>query len=57
LAGNARPSLRRFLLLGIGQIILGLGGMPDEQRSLVYLVRFTAFLLIIRAVVAKNRAT
>jgi hypothetical protein len=31
--------------------------MPDEQRSLVYLVRFTAFLLIIRAVVAKNRAT
>jgi membrane-associated PAP2 superfamily phosphatase len=46
-----------FLLLGIGQIILGLGGMPDEQRSLVYLVRFTAFLLIIRAVVAKNRAT
>ncbi|ANI79373.1 DUF5985 family protein [Sphingobium sp. EP60837] len=45
-----------FLLLGIGQIILGLGGMPDEQRSLVYLVRFTAFLLIIRAVVAKNRA-
>ncbi|WP_097092260.1 DUF5985 family protein [Novosphingobium sp. Chol11] len=46
-----------FLLLGAGQIFLALGGIPDEQRSFVYLVRFAAFLLIIRAVVAKNRAT
>jgi hypothetical protein len=44
-----------FFLLGLGQIILALGGIPDEQRSLVYLVRFTAFLLIIRAIVIKNR--
>lgn len=44
-----------FLLLGAGQIFLALGGIPDEQRSLVYLVRFAAFLLIIRAVVIKNR--
>ena len=44
-----------FLLLGTGQMFLALGGIPDEQRSLVYLVRFAAFMLIIRAVVIKNR--
>ena len=44
-----------FFLLGIGQIVLALGGIPDEQRSLVYLIRFAAFLLIIRAVMVKNR--
>ena len=44
-----------FLPLGTGQMFLALGGIPDEQRSLVYLVRFAAFMLIIRAVVIKNR--
>jgi len=45
----------RFFFLGTGQMFLALGGIPDEQRSLVYLVRFAAFMLIIRAVVIKNR--
>ena len=43
-----------FLLLGTGQAILALGGIPDEERAWVYLVRFAAFLLIIRAVLVKN---
>jgi hypothetical protein len=45
-----------FLLLGLGQAILALGGIPDEQRSWVYLVRLVAFLTIIVAIMRKNRA-
>jgi uncharacterized integral membrane protein len=45
-----------FLLLGVGQAILALGGIPDEQRSWVYLVRLFAFLTIIVAIMRKNRA-
>ncbi|MDT8757392.1 DUF5985 family protein [Sphingomonas psychrotolerans] len=45
-----------FLLLGVGQAILALGGIPDEQRSWVYLVRLVAFLTIIVAILRKNRA-
>lgn len=45
-----------FLLLGAGQAILALGGIPDEQRSWVYLVRLVAFLTIIVAILRKNRA-
>jgi uncharacterized integral membrane protein len=45
-----------FLLLGLGQAILALGGIPDEQRSWVYLVRLVAFLTIIVAILRKNRA-
>ena len=44
-----------FLLLGVGQAILALGGIPDEQRSWVYLVRLVAFLLIIGAFWHQNR--
>ncbi|AQR73479.1 DUF5985 family protein [Sphingomonas sp. LM7] len=45
-----------FLLLGFGQAILALGGIPDEQRSWVYLVRLVAFLIILYAILRKNRA-
>ena len=45
-----------FFLLGVGQAILALGGIPDEQRSWVYLVRLVAFLTIIVAILRKNRA-
>jgi len=45
-----------FFLLGIGQAILALGGVPDEQRSWVYLVRLVAFLTILFAILRKNRA-
>ncbi|ATY31853.1 DUF5985 family protein [Sphingomonas psychrotolerans] len=45
-----------FLMLGVAQAILALGGIPDEQRSWVYLVRLVAFLTIIVAILRKNRA-
>jgi uncharacterized membrane protein HdeD (DUF308 family) len=45
-----------FLLLGVAQAILALGGIPNEQRSWVYLVRLVAFLTIIAAILRKNRA-
>jgi hypothetical protein len=45
-----------FLLLGVAQAILALGGIPDEQRSWVYLVRLVAFLTIIVAILRKNHA-
>lgn len=45
-----------FLLLGVAQAILALGGVPDELRSWIYLVRLAAFLTIIVAILRKNRA-
>ena len=44
-----------FLLLGIGQAILALGGVPSEYRSWVYLVRLAGFVLILIAIVRKNQ--
>lgn len=45
-----------FWLLGLGQSILALAGVPLEERSSVYLIRLAAFLLIIFAIFRKNRA-
>lgn len=45
-----------FLLLGVAQSMLALGGVPDELRSWIYLVRLAAFLTIIVAILRKNRA-
>ncbi len=45
-----------FWLLGLGQAILALAGLPLEERSSVYLIRLAAFLLIIFAILRKNRA-
>jgi hypothetical protein len=45
-----------FLLLGLVQGALTISGAPLEERSPFYLVRFAAFMLIIVAVVRKNRA-
>ncbi|MBB5710014.1 DUF5985 family protein [Sphingomonas xinjiangensis] len=44
-----------FLLLGLGQAALVLGGVQDEQRPWVYLLRLAAFLIIVAAVLRKNR--
>jgi membrane-associated PAP2 superfamily phosphatase len=44
-----------FLLLGISQLILALGSLPDEHRAWVYLVRLAAFLLILGGILRKNR--
>ena len=44
-----------FLLLGLVQAILALGDIPVEERSWVYAIRLVAFLLILFAIVRKNR--
>lgn len=44
-----------FWLLGLGQAVLALAGVPLEERSSVYLIRLAAFLLIIFAIFRKNR--
>ena len=44
-----------FALLGVGQAILALANIPTEERSSVYLIRLTAFALILFAILRKNR--
>ena len=44
-----------FLLLGAVQAILALGNIPVEERSWVYAFRLAAFLLILFAIIRKNR--
>lgn len=46
-----------FLLLGVGQTLLALGGFPVEERSWIYLIRLAAFLLILVGIFSKNRAS
>lgn len=46
-----------FWLLGIGQTVITLGGVPLEDRSSVFLIRLAAFVLIIFAIYRKNRAS
>jgi hypothetical protein len=43
-----------FALLGLGQALLTLSGIPVEERSPLYLLRLAAFLLIIVAIIRKN---
>ena len=43
-----------FLLLGLNQALLVFYRVPAEERSWLYLIRLTAFLLIIVAIVGKN---
>ena len=45
-----------FWLLGASQAVLTLAGVPQEERSAVYLIRLLAFSLIIFAIFRKNRA-
>ena len=44
-----------FLLMGLVQAILALGNIPVEERSWVYAIRLAAFVLILVAIVRKNR--
>ncbi len=44
-----------FSLLALGQALLALSDVPVEERSWIYLLRLAAFLLIIVAIVRKNR--
>jgi len=43
-----------FILLGIGQALITLTGIPVEERSWLYMFRLGAFLLIILAILRKN---
>jgi hypothetical protein len=44
-----------FALLGAGQAILALANIPTEEQSYLYLIRLTAFALILAAILRKNR--
>jgi hypothetical protein len=46
-----------FALLGLVQAILALANFTTEEQSSIYLIRLGAFLLIILAILRKNRAT
>ncbi len=45
-----------FLLLAINRLMTALLQVPDDTRHFLYVVRLAAFLLIIWAIVDKNRA-
>ncbi len=44
-----------FVVEAINRVILGLSGNSDEHEPLIYLIRFLAFVLIMAAIVEKNR--
>ena len=44
-----------FGLLGTGQSILALANIPTEERGSIYLIRLSAFAVILFAIVRKNR--
>jgi membrane-associated PAP2 superfamily phosphatase len=43
-----------FALMGVNNAIIGLADIPREERSVVYLVRLAAFVLIIVGIVWTN---
>lgn len=45
-----------FWLLGLGQALLTFSDVPLEERTLLYLFRLAAFVLILTAIWRKNRA-
>jgi hypothetical protein len=45
-----------FALMGIERLLLGALNLPEEPTPRIYLIRFAAFLLIVAAIIDKNRA-
>jgi hypothetical protein len=45
-----------FALLGAGQAILALANIASEERGSIFVIRLVAFLLILVAIVRKNRS-
>jgi Family of unknown function (DUF5985) len=45
-----------FALLGTGQSVLALANISSEERGSLYLLRLTAFAIILVAIVRKNRS-
>lgn len=46
-----------FVAFGINRFVLALVASPSEDRPALYLIRLAAFLLILVAIVDKNRQT
>lgn len=46
-----------FFLLSIERLVLGYIGARNEPSPLIYLIRLSAFILIIFAIVDKNRSS
>lgn len=46
-----------FMMLGSVQAILALANFTTEEQSSIYLIRLGAFLVILIAILHKNRAT
>jgi len=44
-----------FVVEGLNRVVLGLTNVPEETAPYFYLVRLFAFLLILAAIVDKNR--
>jgi quinol-cytochrome oxidoreductase complex cytochrome b subunit len=44
-----------FVILALQQLGLAIMGKPTEQHTYLYMVRLVAFLLIIAAIIDKNR--
>ena len=44
-----------FALLGIGQSVVALAQVPTEEKGALYLIRLSAFLIILVAIYLKNR--
>ena len=45
-----------FWLLGLGSALSRFSGLPVEDRSMFYLIRLSAYVLILLAIWRKNRA-
>lgn len=45
-----------FVLLGIERLILGVLNLPEAPNISIYMIRLVGFLLIILAIIDKNRA-
>ena len=46
-----------FVIFGLERIVITLAGEPNSERTAaLYLIRFLGFLLILAAIVDKNRA-
>ena len=43
-----------FALLSLQQFLTTFLGLPEEDRSWIYLLRLAAFLIVIIAILAKN---
>ena len=45
-----------FFVEGVNRLVLGTSARPSEGAPIIYLVRLLAFLLILAAIVDKNRS-